>query len=139
MKIKYLDCRGKKKLFSLHQHDYRTWEDEDGNFYMIDGGEDYQRYSHPDMAELSFGVIKEDKIENVIEDLREQFKWGKNHDKSGNRLPKTEFVLVKELSNEHIISIIKHIYEKGITNSRSVFVMLAELRYRLNNNITIKD
>lgn len=139
MKIRYLDCRGKKKLFSLYTHDYRTWEDEEGNFYMIDGGSDYTRYSHPDMGELGIDVIKEDTIDSVIEDLREQFTWGKNYDKDGKRLPKTQFVPVKDLSNEHIINIIEHIYEKQITNSRSVFVMLAELRYRLQKNIVIKD
>lgn len=137
MKIKYLDCRGKKKLFSLHRHDFRTWEDEDGNFFMIDGGFlDYHRYSHPDMHTLPFDAyVKEDEIENVIEELREQFSWGKNYDKEGNLLPKTQWALLKDLDTDHVINIIKHLYGLQTTNSRTVFVMLEELRYRLKNNM----
>lgn len=138
MNIRYLDCRGKNKLFSFYRHDYRTWEDEDKNHYMIDGGfEDYYRYSHPDMKDKNIDFIKEDSIENLIKDIREQFTWGRNYTKDGKLLDKTEWLLLKDISNDHLKGLIK--YWKSKMDSLQYNIFVEEQEYRILNNIKVKD
>lgn len=38
--------------------------------------------------------------------LREILFWGRNYDKDMNRIPETEWVLIKDMSTEHIIAIV---------------------------------
>ena len=51
-------------LVSNYRHDYQSYIDDEGNFFMIDGGqEDYYRYSLP----IGLGrFVKIDKNDNVI-------------------------------------------------------------------------
>lgn len=113
MKIQYLCCDGKHKLFSFYRHDYQVWEDSEKNHYMIDGGissdpSSYGRYSRPNIKD----GLQEDEISNLIQDIREQFTWGKNYDKDKNRLPKTKYALLKNLETGHIFGILKYFTEK---------------------------
>lgn len=139
MKIKYLNCRGKKKLFSFYRHDYRTWEDEDNNHYMIDDGfEDYHRYSHPDMNTKDISsFIKESHISEVIEEIREQFTWGRNYTKDGKQLDKTEWLLLKDISNDHLKSLLEYWNSRKDTLQYNIFK--EEQNYRELNNIKVKD
>lgn len=138
MKIKYLDCRGKNKLFSFYRHDYRTWEDEDGMHYMIDGGfEDYYRYSHPDMNKEIKDFIKENTIENLIEDIRTQFTWGRNYTKEGKLLDKTEWLLLKDISDDHLEGLLEYWKEKKDGFQYNFFK--EEQKYRKLNNIKVED
>jgi len=66
MKIGYVENKN-GKLFSFSVHDYKDNEDSEGNYVMIDGGFEYNRYS---------GELKEDEIKNLISDIRETFIWG---------------------------------------------------------------
>lgn len=129
MIIRYLDCDGKNKLFSWYGHDYKTWTDPETNkFYMIDGGQGgYNRFSG--------GLPKEDTLENLIKEIREDYKWGKNFDKDGNKLEKTEWVLLKDLETDHIYRIIEYLVERldKLSDSTAFYIMLQELVYRVKN------
>lgn len=116
------------KLFSFHRHDYNI---QDGIY--IDGGFDYIRTN---------GKVQFDTIQNLIGDIREQFKWGKNYNKDGTRLEHTEYHLLKDLSTDHIIAILIYFTEK-VADDTSVsktwkmyhLIFLNELKYRHENNI----
>ena len=146
MKIKYLDCDRRAKLFSFHRHDYKEITI-DGKFYMIDGGFDYIRSS-------TNGEIKEDEIANLISDIRESFTWGQNYDKNHKRLSKTIYKKLKDLDTNHIINILKYFTEDLVfsihkqkeleindyTNVNESWcvthlIFLEELIYRNKNNI----
>ena len=103
MQINYIETPSGKKLFSYHRHDFKM---EEG--VGIDGGlQDYVRV-------IGGAELKEDSVENLIKDIRESFKWGKNYDKDNNPLPKTEWILLKDLDTSHIVNILKYFTEKLI-------------------------
>ena len=98
-------------------------------------------------------------------ELREEFKWSQNYDKDNNRLKKTKFRLLKNLSNGHIINILIY-FSKGLhielVNKDNFLIednpishgfsdlmikswlsthliFLNELKYRHDNKIFIED
>ena len=101
MKIGYVENKN-GKLFSFSVHDYKDDEDNEGNYIMIDGGFEYNRYS---------GELKEDEIKNLISDIRETFIWGKNYDENNNRLLKTEYILLKDMTTSHISGVLRFFTE----------------------------
>ena len=101
MKIGYVENKN-GKLFSFSVHDYKDDEDNEGNYIMIDGGFEYNRYS---------GELKEDEIKNLISDIRETFTWGKNYDENNNRLLKTEYILLKDMTTSHISGVLRFFTE----------------------------
>jgi len=142
MHINYVENKN-GKLFSFFRHDFKTNTDDEGNFICIDGGHDYQRYS---------GELKQDEIENLIEQIRNQFIWGVNFTKDGKKLPKTEYKLLKDLDTDHVINILSYFNNRAynsakddkINNSKiyidkSWFVIhdifTQELKYRYINKI----
>ena len=70
---------------------------------MIDGGFGYTRFS---------GELKKDEIKNLMSEIREQFTWGQNYDENNVKLPKTNYVLLKDLTTSHISGIIRYFIEK---------------------------
>jgi len=98
MKIKYLDCDRKTKLFSFHRHDYKEITI-DGISYMIDGGFDYIRSSLT-------GIIKEDNVSDLIADIRTQFKWGSNYTETGELRDETVYLYLKDMTTSHILNIL---------------------------------
>lgn len=101
MQIHYLNCDNKYKLFSFHRHDYKTKEI-NGITYMIDGGlNDYIRAS-------TYGEIEYAEVKDVIKDIREQLSWGKNYDANKKLLPKTEYVLLKDIEDKHLEALIDY-------------------------------
>ena len=144
MKIQYVICPDQKKIFSWYRHDYKTHTTEKGEFCMFDGGasscpEGYSRYggsAKPESAEIS----------EIIEDIRQDFQWGKNYDADNNRLPTTEYILLKNLSTDHIIAILKYFTEKlqakqVMTDSWKIkhLIFLEELAFRFKNNILCRE
>jgi hypothetical protein len=88
-------------LISKHRHDYVEYTDKNGDYYMIDGGNDYVRKSvnKKEMKNLciySDGSFETDRF----------LLWGVNYDKNMKRLPKTEFVPIKDLNTDHIWAIL---------------------------------
>ncbi len=117
MNITYLNCDGKDKLFSFYRHDFKIKEIE-GIEYMIDGGQqDYIRASEK-------GILEKGEIKDLILDIRQQFTWGKNFDKNNNRLPETQYILLKDLDTDHILNILSYftnnLYNKVIQNENKV-------------------
>jgi len=102
MKINYVENKN-GKLFSFHKHDYKENTDELGQYIMIDGGFDYYRYS---------GELKSGEIKDLMPAIREQFIWGQNYDKNGERLEKTKYVVLKDLDTSHITGILRYFAEK---------------------------
>ena len=47
-------------------------------------------------------------------EIREQFKWGNNFDKNNNKLPRTVWVLLKDMSTSHISGVIRYFTENII-------------------------
>lgn len=84
-----------------------------------------------------------------IKKVRETFIWGQNYDENNNKLEKTKYRLLKELSNSHILGILKFFTDglpdtvgfraslKDWKKKHSMFIQ--ELQYRLDNGIIIKD
>lgn len=132
MNVNYIETPSGEKLFSFHRHDFQM---EEG--VGIDGGlQDYVRV-------IGGAELKEDSVENLILDIRESFKWGKNYDKDNNPLPKTEWVLLKDLDTSHIVNILIYFTNQikidGINVKSSLdkqwvayhLFFLEELKYRL--------
>lgn len=126
MKINYVE-NSIGKLFSFHRHDYKTSGIEK-DFIMIDGGFDYTRFT---------GDLKSGEIKELIQDIREQFTWGKNFDENNKQLEKTEYILLKDLTTSHIVNILIYFTNKlkpdstlapGWISVHSIF--LEELNYR---------
>lgn len=111
MKIHYLRCLDGKKLFSFHRHDYKEYFDKKGRYYMIDGGFDYCKCSYPGQITRKKSLVEEAEISEVIEDIREQFKWTKQLDKNNKPLKKPKTALLKELTTDHILGILKYLVE----------------------------
>ena len=88
-------------LISKHRHDYVEYTDKNGDYYMIDGGNDYVRKivnkkEITDLCIYSNGSFETDRF----------LLWGVNYDKNMKRLPKTEFVPIKDLNTDHIWAIL---------------------------------
>jgi hypothetical protein len=82
---------------SKHRHDFVTHEDKNGKRYMIDGGLDYcRRSNNGDEVSLCLTVL------DPIEKIREVFTWGRNYNEKMERLPATEWVLLKDLNEGHL-------------------------------------
>lgn len=108
--VKCLGCG--EILHSKHRHDYQSCEC--GSF--TDGGSEYQRYGG-NVENLSLASDAPHK------EIREKLKWGRSYDALGNRLPETEWVLIKDLTQDHLGALI--VYTKG----DKIFVN--EKQYRL--------
>ena len=136
--INYIENKDGTKLFSFYRHDYKEYTDKEGNFMMIDGGMDYIRYS----VDEENSWLNEAEISDVIQDIREQYKWGRNYDKNMNKLLKTEYILLKDLDTEHIFNIITYILNKipkiiNYNNKMTIEVFVEELKYRYSKGTII--
>lgn len=122
IKIHYAVTKDGTKLFSFHRHDYNSIAT--GEF--IDGGFDYIRTNCE---------IKEDTVENLIADIREQFEWTSVYDKEERFLTKPVTRPLKELDDEYIEKLIG-IMEQKLDNNILTVVMIYksifenELKYR---------
>jgi hypothetical protein len=84
-------------IVSQHRHDYVVHEDKNGKHYMVDGGTDYLRRSvNDDQKDLSLY------LHDDYSKIREVFVWGRNYDENMKRLPKTEWVALKDLNLGHL-------------------------------------
>lgn len=135
MNINYVEHSDGTKLFSFTRHDFKEYK-KDGEYIMIDGGFDYTRFSATNKFQLKAG-----KISNLIEDIREQFRWGRNYDAKGKLLKTTEYAYLKDLTTDHIFGILQYLTEKldemeEITPQFKAqgLIFLAELQYRHNSN-----
>ena len=117
-------------LQSYHRHDYKTYIDENGKEYMIDGGLEYQRCNiHDDAPYQDASVYDID----PHEEIRAAFHWG-CRGKDG-RSP-IEFRPVCSLSNLHIHNI--RVTQRHIPEHIAKVFADEEL-YRRDKGICIED
>lgn len=130
--IKCTDCND--TIFSFHQHDYQKCQC--GNSFL-DGGFDYIRAN----KDVQFNDIKD-----IIELVRNKFYWGKNQDEKGNKLKKTEYALLKDLTSSHICGILSYFTNKAFNNLEKEKyidkewciineIFIEELNYRIKNKL----
>lgn len=90
-------------LHSTHVHDYQDHTDTlSGEYYMIDGGNSYVRTTINKRSAKSLLVDSN----SDHKDIREVFTWGNSMDKDGNALPKTVYLLLKDITEAHLTALI---------------------------------
>ena len=117
-------------LTSYHRHDYKTCGCT--NETMVDGGTNYQRYGglNLDLVDTSLTVyLSEDHEMNRVSTY-----WG-NRGKDGKS--PLSYKSIADMSNKHISNILRDM--AGKIEIWMEEIMINELSYRLNNNITIDD
>jgi len=83
-------------LESKHRHDYVTYQDKNGNEYMVDGGLEYTRRNvHADAPYEELSVYTTDGHDRV----REVVKWG-TYGINGDQ--PLSHILLKDMNTEHI-------------------------------------
>ena len=87
-------------LQSFHRHDYRQYQDENGEYYVVDGGIDYLRGSVNIEPATPYHVYTSDK-HTVI---RNAFMWG-TYGKDGKQPLK--YIQLNMLETSHIEAILK--------------------------------
>lgn len=114
------------KLESLHRHDYKTHVDENGEEYMIDGGNDYFRTNVNKEPARRLVIYEDEDIETV----RHYFRWG-SYGKNGDE--DLHWIRLKDMTDDHIKNILK--------NVKTIYagLFLRELQYRIEKEIEIHD
>lgn len=132
MNIGYVENKN-GKLFSFHRRDFKENIDDENNYIMIDGGFDYNKFS---------GELKTDNISNLMNNIREQFTWGKNYDENNKRLSQTEYLLLKDMNTSHIAGVLRYFTEnlligQSISNYWIAYhlIFLYELENRLKSKL----
>lgn len=98
-------CPDGHVLHSRFTHEYLEHTDKDGNFFMLDGGVSrYIRYSN----ESKLGVLLTIEDTDNISLIREHLLWGRNYNTKKELLPKTEWVLLKEIDDSHLDALIQY-------------------------------
>ena len=111
----------------------------DGEYYFIDGFQDYIRTSHPNL-------IKSTSTNALIPIIRQEFKWTFIYNKDLSKRDKPITRLVKDLDDEDLESIIIYLQQRIIIVKNregmsepiqqmkfTIEVMRAEIRYRKRN------
>lgn len=113
-------------LHSKHNRDFVIHKDKNGKEYGIDGGNSYRRLigDHQDCEDLS--IYDDGKHET----RRKYFCWGKNFDKDMNRLPKTEWITIENMTTDHIQAIVDGGWVDNNPYYSSIFK--EELKFREN-------
>ena len=90
-------------LESKHRHDYVTYQDKNGNEYMVDGGLEYTRRNvHADAPYEELSVYTTDGHDKV----REVLKWG-TYGIDGNQ-PLT-YITLKDMNTDHIQACLENV------------------------------
>jgi hypothetical protein len=87
-------------LESTHRHDYREYKDENGEVYMVDGGNDYIRRSVNKVPATPLDIYTKDKFEEV----RKYLKWG-TYGINGDQ--PLRYVRLFEIDDSHIEAVLK--------------------------------
>ena len=104
-------------LVSRNRHDYRTYTDENGLTYMVDGGNSYLRRNvHKDAPYEEMSLYTDDPHEI----LRAEITWGRRNDDGS-----TQPVTIKQMSRAHITAIINDGYTGSYVN-----LMINEIQWR---------
>ena len=112
------------RLTSTHRHDYQSYIDDNGETYMVDGGNDYIRHSVNEIPATNVCVTTDDPHEVI----RDSFTWG-SYGKDGAG-PKT-LVKLANMESDHITAILDtQIHLPPAVHA----VFAAELAFRANQD-----
>jgi len=113
---------------SKYRHDYVEYTDKNGQYYMVDGGLDYPRrgFDKNDYIDL-YKLFKD----CTLNECTQYLMWVQNYDKDMNRLPKTIFKPICELTTDHIQAILDGNYCK---DEMYLYVFNYELSTRSDAN-----
>ena len=115
-------------LWSRFGHDCVMYKDANGEEYMVDGGNEYERITvNKEHPMKSLCVYNTDPW-----DLQRQFILRGTFDKQGNRI----FVPMAKLSNKHLSNIIKDDIEYY---DRKSTVWTREMNYRRKHRIVVEE
>lgn len=119
-------------LKSMHVHDYVTHLDANGETYMIDGGNEYQRYTLNKEPFKDLSIYSDAPFEIIRENYHRGGR-GKNGDEP------LKWVPLSKMSDEWLKNSIKYNNERGMSKSDGNYWYNKELKYRQIMNIFIED
>ena len=119
-------------LTSYHRHDYVTHIDANGEEYILDGGNDYQRTSVNKEPYKDLSVWSDAPYEVIRRSL---YRGGRGKD----GLQPLKWVPLSEMSDEWIKNRISYNDERGMGKSYINYMYCKELRYRQRMSIKIED
>ena len=119
-------------LKSMHVHDYVTHLDANGETYMLDGGNEYQRYNITKEPFKDLSIYSDAPFEVI----RENYCRG-GRGKDG--LQPLTWVPLSKMSNEWLTNCIKYNDDRGMRNCDSNYWYAKELKYRQRMEIFIED
>jgi len=120
-------------LVSRHVHDYVTHVDANGLEYMLDGGNEYQRYTlHRDAPHTDISMWSDSSFEE-IRLVYCRGGRGKNGDKPLKWIP------LCEMSDDYLKACIIYNSNKNHELSFASKMYSEELNYRKERNISIKE
>ena len=117
-------------LISTFRHDYKEHIDKNGEIYFVDGGCEYLRRSSNKIPYTEQSIYEDTDFDYA----RTLLKWG-TYGKHGKGPLK--YVTVCEMSNDHILNILKTQQHKINPHLKELF--WKEIEYREIHNINIKD
>lgn len=111
-----------QEIESKHRYDFVTCK---CGKVSVDGGKHYGRVLYTEESDYTDTSI----IDNGSHELRRQYlRWGNNYDKDMNRLPKTVWNPIMDMTSDHIQSILNGGWVKNNTFYEEVFK--EELKFR---------
>ena len=119
-------------LTSYHRHDYVTHIDANGEIYILDGGNDYQRTSVNIEPYKNLSIWSNAPYEIIRESFHRGGR-GKNGDEP------LKWVPLSQMSDEWIKNCIDYNDERGMSKSYANYLYCKELRYRQKMGIKIED
>ena len=119
-------------LTSYHRHDYVTHIDANGETYMLDGGNDYQRTSVNIEPYKNLSIWSNAPYE-IIRESFHRVGRGKNGDEP------LKWVPLSQMSDEWVKNCITYNDERGMSKSYANYLYCKELRYRQRMEIKIED
>lgn len=103
-------------LHSKHRHDFQVCK---CGKTGCDGGLDYLKRMGNSYKDLSLNSDSDHEL------IREKAKWGRNYDKDKNLLPQTEWILIKDIAQDHLETLLEYTVSKPINK-----IFLQEKKYR---------
>lgn len=117
--VNKIKCPDGTVLESISVHDFQHHVQEDGREYFVDGGMAYQRigYSDEEYENLTLYTDSDHKL------IRENFRWGNYFDKDMNPLKTPRFILLKDLTDDHLQALLEYpvdeIFRKIFENEKN--------------------
>lgn len=120
-----IKCPDGTILVSRYQHHYVEHQQEDGRTYFVDGGLEYSRVGHSDDNYEDLSVYNTSSHTLI----RERFEWGNCLDKDGKPLPKTVYLKLKDITQDHLMALVEYTKDYSNIHIHEAFVNEVEYRY----------